>query len=211
MRTVIRLQALGLLIAAALCAWWLCSAGATAAVAIRSNVQVRGATPTQLAMAQWAVDRFEATALEPPTAKIEFHGDSSGCGGHVGFARQGEVDLCSVLVNAMSRRWLLHEMSHIWLDENVSASTRAEFLKLRELASWNASGDPWELRGYEQGAEIIAWTIGERILTPSIPDNEPSEIASAYELLTGNRLQERSQAVSRSEIPGDSSSQAANE
>jgi len=102
-------------------------------------------------------------------------------------------------------------MSHIWLDENVSASTRAEFLKLRELASWNASGDPWELRGYEQGAEIIAWTIGERILTPSIPDNEPSEIASAYELLTGNRLQERSQAVSRSEIPGDSSSQAANE
>jgi hypothetical protein len=198
MRTVIRLQALGLLIAAVPGAWWLRSAGATAAVAIRSNVQVRGAMPEQLAMAQWAVNRFEAAGLEPPTVKIEFHGDPSGCGGRLGFARQGEVDVCNILVNTMSRRVLLHEMSHIWLDENVGASARAEFLELRELGSWNASGDPWELRGYEQGAEIIAWTIGERILTPWIPDNDPPQIASAYEVLTGKRFGERSQAVSRS-------------
>jgi hypothetical protein len=100
-------------------------------------------------------------------------------------------------------------MSHIWLDENVGASARAEFLKHRGLVSWNASGDPWELRGYEQGAEIIAWTLGERTLTPWIPDNDPPQIASAYELLTGKRFQERSQTVSRSAVPGDRWSQAA--
>ena len=74
-----------------------------------------------------------------------------------------------MLVNAMSRRALLHEMSHIWLDQNLDAEAEGAFLELRDLPSWNASSEPWELRGYEQGAEIMAWALGERILTPLDP------------------------------------------
>ena len=188
MRTVIRFGALGLAIAGGLGAWWLRSAGATGAIAIRPNVEVRGATPGQLAMARWAVGRFETAGLVPPAVDIEFHGEESGCGGHLGFARSGQVDVCSVLVNAMARRALLHEMSHVWLDQNVSPSTRATFLALRGLPSWNSHGDLWRFRGYEQGAEIISWAIGERILTAQIPDNDPVQMAPAYELLTGRQL-----------------------
>jgi hypothetical protein len=40
-------------------------------------------------------------------------------------------------------------------------------------------------RGYEQGAEIMAWTLGTRILTAQIPCNDLGSIEEAYELLTG--------------------------
>lgn len=185
MRRVIRFQALGLLIPAVVGTWWLSSAQATDVVMIRPDVGVRGATPDQLAMARWAIGRFEADGLDPPAVDIEFHGDGAGCGGHLGYARQGEVDVCTTLAN-MSARWiLLHETSHIWLDQSVDTDVRTRFLELRDLPSWNASGDAWRLRGYEQGAEIIAWSLGERILTPQIPDDGPEELAIAFRLLTG--------------------------
>lgn len=185
MRTTVRFSVLGLAITAIVGAWWLRSAGATDAVAIGPNVDVNGATSEQLAMVRWAVGRFEAAGLKPPAVDIDFHGDGSGCGGHLGFARQGQVDLCTVLVNAMARRALLHEMSHAWLDQNVDADVREPFIDLRGLTSWNASGDPWALRGYEQGAEIVSWAIGERILSPQIPDNDPEKLELAYRSLTG--------------------------
>ena len=186
MRTVIRFGALTLVIATVLGAWWLRSAGAAAPVAIRSNVEVRGSTPEQLAMARWAVGRFEAAELDLPVVEIAFHRGSSGCGGHLGFARDGEVDVCTTLVNAMARRILLHEMSHIWLDKNLSEEARGRFLESRGLRGWNASSDAWAERGYEQAAEIIAWALGERILTAQIPYNEPTQLARGFELLTGS-------------------------
>ena len=185
MRTV-RFGTLGLLIAAVIGAWWLRSVQATDVVAIRPNVEVTGATPEQLAMARWAIGRFEIAGLKPPAVDIEFHGDGAGCGGHLGFARLSQVDVCSVLVNAMARRALLHEMGHIWLDQNLSDPERERFLEVRGLHAWNGSSDTWALRGYEQGAEIMAWALGERILTPQIPDNEPISLARGFELLTGS-------------------------
>jgi|GEM_PF-1206754 hypothetical protein len=185
MRTVIRFGALALFISTLVETWWLGSTGAAATVAIRQGVEVSGATREQLAMARWAVGRFETAGLEAPAVVIAFHRGLSGCGGHLGWALGGEVDLCSTLVNAMSRRALLHEMSHIWLDRYVGASLKERFLDLRDLTSWNASSDPWELRGYEQGAEIIAWVLGERILTPLIPFEDSGDLEVAFRLLTG--------------------------
>jgi hypothetical protein len=152
---------------------------------IRPNVEVTGATQ-QLAMARWAVERFEIAGLEPPVVEIAFHRGLSGCGGHLGFARQGEVDVCTTLVDACARRALLHEMGHIWLDQNLSDPERGRFLEVRGLHAWNDSADTWGLRGYEQGAEIMAWALGERILTPQIPNNEPMQLARGFELLTGS-------------------------
>jgi hypothetical protein len=185
MRTVTRFLALGVSIAAVLGWWWLHSARATDAVAIRPNVEVIGATPEQVALARWAVGRFEMAGLKPSAVEIAFHGDALGCEGHMGWAQSGRVDVCTVLANEMSRRNLLHEMSHIWLDQNLGIGTRNAFLRERGLPSWNSSRDPWELRGYEQGAEIMAWALGDRILSPQIPDNEPKRLAAAYELMTG--------------------------
>jgi hypothetical protein len=93
--------------------------------------------------------------------------------------------VCTVLGNEMARRILLHEMGHIWIDQNVSQAKRARFLELRGLRAWNDSTDPWEERGFEQGAEIMAWALGNRILFAQIPANDPVQLGAGFELLTG--------------------------
>ena len=185
MRTVIWFGALFFAIAGTLAASSSRSIQAADVAVIRPNVEVTGATE-QLAMVRWAVERFEIAGLEPPVVEIAFHRGLSGCGGHLGLARQGEVDVCTTLVDPIARRALLHEMSHIWLDQNLSDPERERFLEVRGLHAWNDSSDTWALRGYEQGAEIMAWALGERILTPQIPDNEPIQLARGFELLTGS-------------------------
>jgi len=40
----------------------------------------------------------------------------------------------------------------------------------------------------EQGAEIISWALGNRILTAQIPDNGAARLAAGFELLTGIEL-----------------------
>lgn len=154
-------------------------------VAIRPGVVVFSEDPAQRELARWAVARFERAGLDAPTVEIRFHGSPSGCGGHLGFAKAGRVDVCTVLVNEMARRNLLHEMGHIWIDENVDEALRERFLERRGLRAWNASTVPWEERGYEQGAEIMAWALGTGILTAQIPDNDPVQLAVEFELLTG--------------------------
>lgn len=197
MRIVAAFGALTLSIFAVLEAWASHSPGGSEAVSIRPNVLVIGtATRQELDLARWAVERFEIAGLEPPRVEIEFHADPSGCAGHLGFARRTQVDVCTTLLNAMTRRALLHEMSHVWLDQNVSSWTRTTFLEVRGLASWNSAEDQWRLRGFEQAAEIISWAIGERILSAQIPDNDPVQMAEAYALLTGSRFLSETQPVS---------------
>ena len=183
MRTVARFGALTCSIAVVI-GWWLESVGAGDVYAVGPRVEVVAASKMQLDLVDWAVDRFDDAGLEAPAVEIEFHDDPDGCSGHLGFAMGDHVDVCTTLVNAMTRRALLHEMSHVWLDQNVTAATRARFLALRGLRSWNSSGDPWRLRGFEQAAEIMAWMLGERILTAQVPGNRPSELEAAFELIT---------------------------
>jgi hypothetical protein len=129
---------------------------------------------------------LQTTAPLAPEVEIHFHRNLSGCRGNLGYALDGRVDLCTELVDTPARRALLHEMGHIWLDEHFPSSERARFLRLQDVAAWNASDDPWNLRGYEQGAEVMAWALGERIMTPSIPGNGEGELETAYRFLTGH-------------------------
>jgi hypothetical protein len=154
-------------------------------VEVRPDVTLFGATAEQIDIGRWAARRFESAGLRTPDVEIHFHTRVSACRGYFGRARMGTVDVCAP--DAMTRRVLLHEMSHVWLDQNVSDMVRERFLVLRGLGSWNASSDPWELRGHEQGAEILSWSLSARIFTPLIPDNDPSALAAGFELLTCTR------------------------
>lgn len=190
MRTTLRVDALALLGVIALAAWSSRPTMADGDVEMGRGIRVIGASSAQLDLARWATGRFADVGLELPSVDIEFHDDLAGCGGHLGFARDGRVDICTSLVNAMTRRNLLHEMSHIWLDQYTDSSTRAAFLQARGLTSWNSSDDEWRYRGYEQGAEIIAWALGERILSAQVPDSDVQGLARAFGSLTGRPLPE---------------------
>jgi hypothetical protein len=162
---------------------------AAAGVSIRPGVEVFGADPQHLQLVRWALGRFSAAGLGEPVVQVRFDlGSAEACHGGFGWARARTVDLCTGLgVNLMTRHIVLHEVSHIWLDENLDPWTRAMFLRMRGLRSWNSADVPWELRGYEQGAEIISWELGGRLLAPMIPERSPAKMAAAYRVLTGER------------------------
>ena len=186
MRTIGRLGA-SILALTALATGWSINVGQAPGLQLRPGIVVVSEDPAQRELARWAVARFDRAGLDPPLVEIRFHGDASGCGGHLGYAKDGVVDVCTVLVNETARRNLLHEMGHIWIDQNVSRAERVRFLELRGLWTWNAPTADWGSRGYEQGAEIMAWALGDRILTAQIPDNDPIQLAAGFELLTGVR------------------------
>jgi hypothetical protein len=187
MRTIGRLGA-SILALAALAGGWAISARQASGVELQPGVTVFSEDTAQQQLARWAVARFERAGLDPPRVEIAFHADASGCGGHLGYAEDGHVDVCTVLVNEMARRNLLHEMGHIWIDQNVSRADRDRFLEFRGLLTWNASTADWDDRGYEQGAEIMAWAIGDGILTPQIPHADPSALEEGFQILTGLAL-----------------------
>jgi hypothetical protein len=156
-----------------------------APVAIGSSVRVFGGDPEHVDLVRWAATRFETRELAVPAVDVHFHPDTSGCYGHLGSQLGGRVDVCVVIVSEVARETLLHEMGHAWIDENVTDSVRERFLEMRGLRAWNESTVPWDDRGFEHGAEIIAWGLGNRYMAPSIPDRDPEGLASGFELLTG--------------------------
>jgi hypothetical protein len=160
---------------------------------VETETRITGGTRAQQAMARWAVGRFESGELRLPALEIRFHRSTNGCGGRMGGYSNGTADLCGKYVNWMSRRTLLHEMAHGWVEANVSADLKARFMRLRQLETWNDHDVDWEERGTEHAAEIISWALdgqGTGTHRPSIPGNEPIQLASAYELLTGRPLPE---------------------
>jgi hypothetical protein len=162
-----------------------------AASRIETRTEVTGGTPAQQAMARWAVGRFAAEGLVLPSLEIRFHTSRNGCDGRMGGYSNGTADLCGEHVNWMSRRTLLHEMAHSWVEATASSDLKDRFLRLRQLETWNDHDVEWEGRGTEHAAEIISWALfdqGTGTHGPSIPRNDPHKLAAAYELLTGQPL-----------------------
>ena len=158
---------------------------------IDTETTVSGGTPAQQAMARWAVGRFEANGLRLPALEIRFHRSTNGCDGRMGGYSNGTADLCGEHINWISRRTLLHEMAHGWVESTASSDLKYRFLRLRRLETWNDHDADWEERGTEHAAEIISWALDGQptgVQQPSIPRNDPGQLAAAYELLTGHPL-----------------------
>ena len=88
----------------------------------------------------------------------------------------------------MARRNLLHEMGHIWIDQNVSRAERVRFLELRGLPTWNASTVRLGGARLRAGSRDHGVGLGNRILSAQIPDNDPVQLGAGFELLTGIEL-----------------------
>lgn len=164
---------------------------AAAAHQVSGGLTVVGGTADQRALARWAVGRFEAAGFRLPSMQIVFPVGREGCRGRLGYYDDGVASLCGTHTDWMAARTLLHEMAHGWVDANVTGAELERFLRLRHLDTWNDQHVEWDVRGFEQAAEILAWAIGDQadgIHAPSFERNSPDELAVAYRVLTGDPL-----------------------
>ena len=159
-----------------------------APVQIADGISVFGADAEHQRLVRWALGRYEQAGLQVPPIDVHFHPDTSGCYGHIGSELGGRVDVCVVIVSEIARDAVLHEMGHAWVDENVSATVRERFMRMRGVTAWNDQNVIWDERGFEHAAETMAWALGHRFIAPSIPDNDPDRLTAAFELLTGVSL-----------------------
>jgi hypothetical protein len=156
-----------------------------APVVVGETVRVFGADAEHQRLVRWAFGRYEHAGLEVPPTDVHFHPDTTGCYGHIGSQLGRRVDVCVVIVSEIARDALLHEMGHAWVDENVSATVRERFMRLRGLTAWNDESVIWDERGSEHAAETLAWALGHRYMAPGIPDHDPHRLTAAFQLLTG--------------------------
>jgi hypothetical protein len=160
--------------------------------------RVTGGTDDHWTLARWAVERFDDAGLDLPRMEIAFFDDRSGCEGRLGYYDDGVASLCRKNLDTLGARNLVHEMAHGWAEANLDDADRDRFLRLRGLSTWNDPDAVWDDRGFEHAAEIVAWAIsdqGDGILAPSLPNNTPSELAAAYEVLTGSPMPELDPSV----------------
>ncbi len=155
-------------------------------------------TTEQARVVVWAEGRFAEAGLELPTIPYRFHDHEDGCDGQRGIyrIRTGMVEMCTTLEKVM-----LHEMAHAWAEANMTARDKAEFVARRGLPTWGSRKFPWEERGTEHVAEILAWgLVSENILVRwvdeadgndtrlrllTIPNTYLEDLLVEYRLITG--------------------------
>ena len=135
----------------------------------------------------WAIKRYRAAGLDLPSVNIYFHESKDGCRGNVGYQVNGRIDLCVRLdMEAGPQRIVLHELAHAWCDERLTDAARARFMESRRLTGWNDTATDWDVRGYEQAAEIMAWGLGDGSMNPMIDGpTDPQTLAADLAILTG--------------------------
>ena len=143
-------------------------------------------SPAALRLATWAVGRFSRVGLELPATELSFHADDAGCGGNLGVAEQGRIDLCVRLaMEAGPQRIVLHELAHVWEAATLDDECRDRFMALRRLERWVGDEVDWKQRGAEQAAEIVAWALGDGSMSPMIDGaREPDALREGFDLLT---------------------------
>jgi hypothetical protein len=167
------------------------AARADAATSVAPGILVHDANPSELELVGWAIGRYQMAGLSLPSMQVYLHDSAEGCGSatRLGFYRDGRLDLCiGILVNAMTRHTVLHEMAHAFTELHDTPEIIAAFLEARDLPTWDSWDYPWLERGWEQAAEIVAWGVGERIITPQASGATPEALPHLYRLLTGTAL-----------------------
>jgi hypothetical protein len=91
-----------------------------------------------------------------------------------------------------TREAVLHELAHLWMNENLSETTRVRFSEHVGLDSWLDRSAQWHERAGEHAAEIIAWGLmDEAMQMVRIGDPPQDALEAGYRLLTGRQAPER--------------------
>ena len=169
-----------------------------------AQVTVHDGTPALERYLRWGLERFVAGGLPVPTVALvgfdeDLHpaqcpNDRDGCciddeRGAAIYICATEDDICTDAgcrtISVRWRRLLLHELAHAWMREHVDQDTQAQFLALRGLTAWDDPAAPWDRRGVEHGAEILAWGLMDEPVVPyRLGASSCDELAAGFGLLT---------------------------
>ena len=162
----------------------------------------------------WALNQMQTAGLPPPVvATITFDPFDERCSDSRGYAdwSTGTTDVlvcedgsdvhwgpapddagctepgCTDQTPTTNRHLLLHEIAHAWLHDHLDPATQAEFMSRVDAQSWNDADDPWNTRGVEWAAEILAWELNDQPpdALPSIGSPDCDLITDGYQILTG--------------------------
>ena len=157
------------------------------AVSSPAVIEIHNEDPAQLEMARWALGRFEKAGLGLPDLRIVFPGrDLDLCNGAPATAltRQQPIEIRMCWNDPFI---LLHELAHAWDVHKLPADRREPFMALRaEVDSWTGADVPWDRRGIEHAANVIAWGLLEDPypISRTYP-NDPENLIEAFRVLTG--------------------------
>lgn len=120
-----------------------------------------GATESQAERMAWAIDRFERLGLELPSLDIHFANDCQERFGAWGrFQHESgppwRIDVCTTAA-------YLHELAHAWDRWNLTDAERRMYLELRGLEMWRGDDVPWDERGTEDLAILVARVVGQGV------------------------------------------------
>lgn len=160
---------------------------------IVDGVEVYNADPTQEALVEWALARFDAAGLpRPSVTRLEFPSTES-CSHYLAGRTAHSTDTVEIEVCVTSddisqsaraaRHTILHELGHAWEIEHVTDRSRQAFLEHWGLDHWSGA-DIWEENGNEHAAEVLAWALMDDLVLPRIPNATCARLAEAFEVLT---------------------------
>ena len=143
------------------------------------------ATPSTSVWSDGRPTRFETRGLGVPTVDVHFHPDTSGCYGHLG----SELGRPRRRVRGERQRGGARDAAprdgaRVDRGERHRLGARAVHSRCAACGPGTRPTVPWDDRGFEHGAEIIAWGLGNRYMAPSIPDRDPAGLAAGFEFLT---------------------------
>ena len=145
----------------------------------------------------WAEEVFSAAGFGVPVAAAEFHRSEEACGGARGRAYLSDENLATIVVCASHtnpevqatwrQRTLLHELAHVWVDQNVDDENLVAFTELRGLEEWSSREVKWEDRATEHAAEILMWGMqhGDYEVDYRFENTSCDSMSAGYALLTG--------------------------
>jgi hypothetical protein len=164
------------------------------------EVALFNAEPGLDGLITWAHGRFAEAGLAPPVlTRVAFFEPSMDlCEGIGGLAAGSEISLCfrqdGACVDESCTRWrrqarwyALHELGHLWMHADLTPEVTRAFTEQAGLPTWSDADQPWDQRGVELAASVLAWgLLGE----PSTVDDgfgvtSCEELAALYTTLTG--------------------------
>ena len=118
------------------------------------RLTIENATPAQVATVDTAAQRFAAANLTLPDLTVRFSDDAADCFGHLG-TFDASTPTWSIMVCSDLAFVPTHELAHAWLDSNVDANTRHQYLRARHQDNWDDKRADWSDRGVEDAAFVL--------------------------------------------------------